>query len=47
MIRNRSQRFWDIYQGYLLSFEQGARSISNPRKISGSANLVSFSRSPP
>ena len=25
MIRNRSQKFWDIYQGYLLTFEQGAR----------------------
>ena len=24
MIRNRSQKFWDIYQGYLLTFEQGA-----------------------
>ena len=23
MIRNRSQKFWDIYQGYLLTFEQG------------------------
>ena len=22
MIRNRSQKFWDIYQGYLLTFEQ-------------------------
>jgi hypothetical protein len=25
MIRNRSQKFWDIYQGYLLTFEQGDR----------------------
>jgi hypothetical protein len=25
MIRKRSQKFWDIYQGYLLTFEQGAK----------------------
>jgi hypothetical protein len=25
MIRNRSQKFWNIYQGYLLTFEQGDR----------------------
>jgi hypothetical protein len=27
MIRNRSQKFWDIYQGYLLTFEQGAADL--------------------
>ena len=27
MIRNRSQKFWDIYQGYLLTFEQGGLSF--------------------
>ena len=27
MIRNRSQKFWDIYQGYLLTFEQGDSAI--------------------
>ena len=27
MIRNKSQKFWDIYQGYLLTFEQGEISI--------------------
>ena len=23
MIRNRSQKFWDIYQGYPMNFKQG------------------------
>ena len=29
MIRNRSQKFWDIYQGYLLTFEQGEKLAAN------------------
>ena len=34
MIRNRSQKFWDIYQGYLLTFEQGAQEApESPRKF--------------
>ncbi len=32
MIRNRSQKFWDIYQGYLLTFEQGAEIITKSQK---------------